>query len=105
MYGSDNVLGETSFISNGNVTVANMFAQNGLITDAGNHKPLNYYSLVKCMEYVKDYTHEKYTYDIIYDIYCPKFGSGLSGGDWNIIEEFINDIWVKSNINVNVCVL
>lgn len=26
-------------------------------------------------------------------IHCPKFGSGLAGGNWLFIEDLISDIW------------
>ena len=26
-------------------------------------------------------------------ICCPKFGSGLAGGEWNVIENMILEIW------------
>ena len=29
------------------------------------------------------------------EIHCPKFGSGLAGGDWKFIEYLINDIWSR----------
>jgi len=32
------------------------------------------------------------------EIHCPKFGSGLSGGDWNFISDLIDDIWGKYTV-------
>ena len=28
-------------------------------------------------------------------IHCPKFGSGLAGGNWNFITNLIEDIWTS----------
>jgi len=37
-----------------------------------------------------------------YEIHCPLFGSGLAGGDWDIIEQLIIDAWVRQGIAVTV---
>ena len=95
-------LGYTQFIdlyhnktTNNKIIVANMIAQNGLISKT-NNRPLNYYSLCNCMNSVKNYINDNILY---YDqanqveIHAPKFGSGLAGGDWKFISCLIKDIW------------
>jgi hypothetical protein len=72
---------------------ANMIAQNGIISKL-NTRPLNYYALVKSMASVKFYIQQNFkTKDNPVQIHSPKFGSGLAGGDWRLIEELIKDIW------------
>jgi len=73
---------------NDNLSIANMIAQKGLISQ-DNSIPLVYSSLVKCMLYIRD------NVDISYNIHCPKFGSGLAGGNWKIIEILVDRIWSK----------
>lgn len=74
--------------------VANMIAQNGIVSPK-NKRPLNYAALVYCMnEIKKTYNHirsQSDEYNV--EIHAPKFGSGLSGGNWSFIEELIKDIW------------
>jgi hypothetical protein len=33
-------------------------------------------------------------------IHAPKFGCGLAGGNWNFIENLIQDIWNSYNITI-----
>jgi hypothetical protein len=73
------------------IVVANMFAQNGTIREEGNTKPLKYHWLSKAMDYVGKRCHGN---GIKPEIWAPKFGSGLSAGNWQIIEAIIEDCWV-----------
>jgi len=78
---------------------ANMIAQNGVISK-NNTRPLNYEALVKCMANVRDtivgLDKEKI------EIHCPRFGSGLAGGNWGFIEQLIEDIWSKYTVCVYI---
>jgi hypothetical protein len=69
---------------------ANMIAQNGVVGPR-NKRPINYEALVRSMidvrNYIKNSSKEKI------EMHCPKFGSGLAGGNWNFIENLIEDIW------------
>ena len=69
---------------------ANMIAQNGTI-NKNNTRPLNYEALVKCMINIRDFIAQKNKEKI--EIHCPKFGSGLAGGNWLFINNLIEDIW------------
>lgn len=72
---------------------ANMIAQNGLISE-NNTRPLNYYALCKCMASVSEYMAKNFDNDTNSpQIHCPKFGCGLAGGNWNFIQDLIEDIW------------
>lgn len=76
---------------------ANMIAQNGIISP-NNPRPLNYEALMKCMidvrHHIKGLDKEKI------QIHCPKFGSGLAGGNWVFIQNLIEDIWSQKDIFV-----
>lgn len=39
-----------------------------------------------------------------YDVYFPKIGAGLGGGDWSIIEQLINDCDPHDKVN-KICVV
>ena len=36
------------------------------------------------------------------EIHCPKFGSGLAGGNWNFISDLIDDVWGRYNVTVHI---
>lgn len=73
--------------------VANMIAQNKVVNEK-NPRPLNYEYLMKCMIDVRSQiANIQKTYDEKIEIHCPKFGSGLAGGNWDFINELINDVW------------
>lgn len=81
--------------------ICNMIAQNG-VKGPKNNRPLNYGALCYCMNDIKNFiVHLKKNGDINkVQIYAPKFGSGLAGGNWNFITNLIEDIW--SNIEVYI---
>jgi hypothetical protein len=106
-------LGQTQFVSTfkdkeygHEIIFANMIAQNGL-RNHKNTRPLNYAALVYAMSNVKLYmTDYKKTHDNAnIEIHCPKFGSGLAGGDWKFISELIKDVWYPTNKNIFVYIL
>lgn len=77
---------------------ANMIAQNGVINH-NNKRPLNYAALVKCMIDVKNFIQQiENKYDTSVEIHAPKFGSGLSGGRWDLILSLIEDIWDNQKV-------
>jgi len=78
--------------SNNSLIIANMIAQNKTISH-NNPRPLNYEALVRCMVDVRNYIVKLKNLDTNVEIHCPKFGSGLAGGNWNFIEQLIVDIW------------
>ena len=95
-------LGECQYVPVGfegsEVEVVNMVAQ-GL----GGSRPLRYAMLAKCME---ELGHDAVTgLGGKPVIFCPFFGAGLAGGDWNFIEELIKDCWLDRGLLVTVCYL
>lgn len=73
---------------------ANMIAQNGILSET-NHRPLNYFALIKCMASVAQYIRNNFDKDNNIEIHCPRFGSGLAGGNWLFIQDLIDDIWTN----------
>lgn len=85
----------------GPIYVINMIAQAGIISE-NNPRPLSYSALAKCLDFV-----ETFHLNILDDspnaeieIHAPKFGAGLAGGDWNVIELLIKDSWSMDSINI-----
>ena len=78
------IMGAVQFVKiNDNLQFANMVGQMGTIGPK-NPKPIKYLAL---------------RYE---EIVCPKFGSGLANGNWEFIEELIEEIWIERNIIVTV---
>lgn len=85
-------LGDVSFAKvNDRITVANMIAQNGFVSEY-NPIAVDYLALAS--------TLSKANVQAIAtgaDIHAPMIGSGLGGGDWSTIEQIIKD-----NVTVDV---
>jgi hypothetical protein len=71
-----------------NIHVVNMVAQNGYRT-ANNPTPLDYNALSECLNTVMVWIDENNFISPV--IYCPKIGTGLSGGDWEHIKEILQN--------------
>lgn len=73
--------------------VANMIAQNKTISPI-NPRPLNYEALINCMSNIRNFIYEKQKIsETQVELHCPKFGSGLAGGNWKFISQLIEDCW------------
>ena len=81
------------------ITVANMCGQHGVgagsTGDLRVTKPIRYAALVHAMEDVLRYVDE-----FPQPILCPKFGSALAGGNWDFINELIEEIWGELDVTV-----
>jgi len=80
----------------------NMIAQNG-VRSFSNKRPLNYFALGQSMHKLSQYIHNNTGFaskNENIEIHCPKFGSGLAGGDWSFIKELIHDIWGKFFVTI-----
>ena len=77
------------------IFVVNMIAQTLFSKFLRDEIPLNYEALEKCLRHVNKIA-ERYGFSV----HGPKFGSGLAGGNWNVIEQMINDIF--KNVNVYI---
>ena len=96
-------MGMTALVENvQGVYIANMVAQ-----ELGGVKPLRYAALGSCMFQAAEKMNAIRFYgehdptntvavDYTFKIWCPKFGSGLAGGNWSHIEEMIVETWVET---------
>jgi O-acetyl-ADP-ribose deacetylase (regulator of RNase III) len=81
--------------SSGPVYVANIIGQHSTITRSpSGTKPIRYSALATAMAHIGE------NWDA--EIHCPKFGSGLAGGNWELIEELIKELWVAKGLLVTV---
>ena len=90
-------LGEVQFVKvQDGLCVANMIAQHKVWAENG-IPPIRYDSLRLCLEKVCEMALRAEA-----TVHMPKIGSGLAGGDWNIIEEIIKSELVQKGVNVTV---
>lgn len=99
-------LGENQYVDvSDNITIVNMIAQHGIYPSKGEDgkliPPIRYDSLKQCLlkfvEHVKG--EENFTANM------PLIGSGLAGGEWDVIEKIINSTLIENNIDTFVYVL
>lgn len=90
-------LGEIQLTRLGEHLVANMIAQDNI---SGIQPPIRYEALRECLETVA-YVARRTALPVV----GPKFGSGIAGGDWNHIEEIINDTLIANDIPVTIYTL
>ena len=76
------------------IYVANMIAQ-----ELGGERPLYYNHLCRCMDMLAGLIADK---ELPNQIVAPQFGSGLAGGNWNIIKQLIHDCWCRKGVDVTV---
>ena len=92
---SVNLLGHCQFVSvEENVTVVNMIAQKGYgknnlqkhrTDEPDTETPLQLWALEECLEEIAIWAKDNKV-----SIHGPRFGAGLSGGNWKDIEKLIN---------------
>lgn len=75
------------------------------VPDKLTRPPVRYAALAKSMSALAEYIENKHMIEgneSPCEIHCPKFGSDLAGGDWNVIQQMIAEIWVDRGIDVVV---
>jgi len=90
-------LGEIQLVPvEGDITVINMVGQKN-IRGMGNKPPIRYEAVKKCLEQVAAYAKKDNA-----SVNMPRIGCGLAGGDWKEIEQIIESVLIKNNIEVTV---
>jgi O-acetyl-ADP-ribose deacetylase (regulator of RNase III) len=90
-------LGQVQFVNiSTDITVANMIGQEGVVFHNG-MPPIRYPAIAQCLKDLAAFASFKNA-----TIHCPKFGSGLAGGRWGIIEGMIRNHVCAKHINVYV---
>ncbi len=83
------------------IWLLNMIAQEGVGFKNG-IRPLRYEHLVKCMVNVRDNILKSTILEKPAHIVTCQFGAKRAGGDWNFIEDLINEIWKDIPVTVFV---
>ncbi len=86
-------LGDVQFVTSGDKIIANCATQDGYMPRNVCHA--DYPAIRKCMELVKDYAQSHK-----YSIAIPKIGAGLAGGDWNIIEGILKEVFSDYDVTI-----
>jgi len=77
------------------LVIANMIGQRSTIQRAESKTPVRYAAIAKCLEKVAAYAklaqsgHESHNK---IEVHCPKFGAGLAGGRWTVVEALLDEI-------------
>jgi O-acetyl-ADP-ribose deacetylase (regulator of RNase III) len=93
IYRNENVrdlkLGDVQFVPvEDDIIVANMIAQRGIGHDfSSGRPPIRYNALHICLVKVNDWACKTGA-----TLHMPRIGCGLAGGEWNIIEQIIQDV-------------
>ena len=77
--------------------VANMIGQKGIKNRSGNDVPVRYPALYDCLEEVAKFASANAA-----TVHAPRFGAGLAGGDWRIIECIVEKTLIQRGISVTV---
>lgn len=75
-----------------NIFVINMVGQRD-VCDFHDLPPVRYQSLKECLWRLRDWLEEN---KLEATVVAPKFGSDLAGGDWNLIEKIIHEVFGDS---------
>ena len=102
--GLKNMLGEVFLgrsLDAPNILVANMIGQQGVRENEGD-KPVKYWALLKAMQTTLSMVGIIAPAGKKIVFHCPKFGSDLAGGKWELIEELIRETWCERGLDVVV---
>jgi hypothetical protein len=99
-----NMVGQHN-VGKGELTARSRIKDDETFMDDFTRPPIRYGAMAKAMYALADYIERTHAKDPILracEIHCPKFGSDLAGGDWNVIEAMIFELWVDRGIDVTV---
>jgi O-acetyl-ADP-ribose deacetylase (regulator of RNase III) len=81
-----------------NIDVVNMIGQKGIRgRTQENLPPVRYGAIRRCLKQVAEIAKKEGA-----SVVAPKFGSGLAGGKWEIIEQIIQETLCVNDINVTI---
>jgi len=85
---NDYELGNVQYVSvEDDIIIANMIAQHGVGYDENNNPPIQYGALRICLADVNDRAYKSNA-----TLHMPRIGTGLAGGDWQVIENIIKNV-------------
>lgn len=97
-------LGEVQFVEvfhdEDIIYVANMIGQHMTGTDEDGRSPVRYGAIAEAMNKVGQWVKG---FPMGAEIHAPMFGAGLAGGNWEVLEHMIREIWVdKYDLDVTI---
>jgi hypothetical protein len=96
LYEDDFSLGATQVVE---VVLNKRYVANMVAQELGGDRPLYYNHLCTCMDSLAEWVLK---YKKVKSILAPQFGSGLAGGNWNIIKQLIFDCWCRVSIDITI---
>ena len=91
-------LGEIQIVTvQSDTAIVNMIAQEGVGPDKYGKPPIRYDALKSCLDKIGEHVSNEGG-----SIHGPRFGSGLAGGNFDLIEPMITDLLIKRGINVTI---
>jgi O-acetyl-ADP-ribose deacetylase (regulator of RNase III) len=95
-------LGEVQFVGvTPDLMVANMIGQHGCGRRPDGSPPIDYPAIRCCLDKVREEIDLLGGPEIA-SVHAPRFGAGLAGGDWNVIEQIISDELCSCGISVTI---
>ena len=84
--------------------VINMVGQSGVGQRGSSQPPIRYKAIRRALESVTIECLDSEYRGLFkaVSVHAPRFGSGLAGGDWNIIEQIINETLLEAGVKVTV---
>lgn len=80
------------------IDVINMIGQRGIRGRTDGHlPPIRYGAVRRCLNQVVEVAKEQGA-----SVHAPKFGAGLAGGKWELIEQIITETLCANDINVTI---
>jgi O-acetyl-ADP-ribose deacetylase (regulator of RNase III) len=80
-------LGDVDLVFVGdNIMVANMIGQHCIGRDEDGFAPVRYSAIAEGLKWIN-----KRAVNLEASLHCPRFGSDLAGGDWDVIERLIRE--------------
>jgi hypothetical protein len=79
------------------ISVINMIGQKGVGYDEDGNPPIRYEAIEKCLTKVAEIAKDNGS-----GVVAPRFGSALSGGSWDKIEELVIKTLIDKGINVTI---
>lgn len=100
----DRVLGTIDLVLvEDDIAVCNMIGQEGTIRRnvISNLPPVRYVAIEKGLQELANINNFRHPNDKL-SVHMPRIGSGLAGGNWNIIETIIEETLIKAGMSVTV---
>lgn len=94
-------LGQVQYVTvDSSTVVANMIAQDNIVSSSPGHIPIRYDELEKCLNKVATIALMENR-----SVHMPRIGAGIAGGSWAIIEQIINRTLVDQGVDTYVYTL